>query len=580
MSDTISTSILTFLNSIEIASKELQSFSQEVQNKDVKIREIVEDFNVDTKKISIRDGKSQFSEVMKQTLKQYKVLSQQWSDLIHVHMEGRNFITQFDSSIIFVVFGNVNVGKSSIGNFIAGNSNELQRYYKEQPQFYVYDSAQFKQMASPQPMSENKFKENYTEETSTIQYYTLRKGLTWVDSPGIHSINGINEELAKKYVEYADLVLFAMSSASPAKYDEFLELKRLMDKEKPLVVMINKSDSIEEDEEDGEIIRQLVAKSKVNRQEQEDYVKRIFMDHESLRECAKELDSISLSVHLAYDALEKEDNKQFEDSGIPRFYERLGKSLRLDAIELKKSAPKQRINSLITDLLEGFELNGKQNEGLYALKQDIEQLIQEIQLKIEEVQALLAIIVEEVRINSLLELDLEVSRLSHQVQQKGSTCSLNQVISNILTKHINQLIAKHVTPIIENFESIKINNINLVTDWNLRAKHETYSYMSYSLDEIERDPKGIIEHIGSFFGAKYTTLKTTAHQIEKEYIVGDNAIEIIEELSLTLEEEVHPLVYDSLINICENYFKQEQLIAKQFLENIDKTIIALNNERM
>lgn len=77
---------------------------------------------------------------MMETIELYQQKIKKWIDRVDNYIAGKEFIHQFEKSILLAVFGNVNSGKSSLGNFIAGIPFEQSKVsYTTRPQFYVYD---------------------------------------------------------------------------------------------------------------------------------------------------------------------------------------------------------------------------------------------------------------------------------------------------------------------------------------------------------------------------------------------------------------------------------------------------------
>ena len=66
-------------------------------------------------------------------------------------------------------------------------------------------------------------------------------GLTWVDSPGLHSVNRANGDLAREYVEHADLILYTMSSQAPGRASDMGEIGELLADKKSLMVLLTGS---------------------------------------------------------------------------------------------------------------------------------------------------------------------------------------------------------------------------------------------------------------------------------------------------------------------------------------------------
>ncbi|PGW11822.1 hypothetical protein COD90_22495 [Bacillus cereus] len=568
-----------FQRNVELAGEKLNQFSKRIHQKDQNIHTIIQDFHHFFSDIEINEKNNEFIDQLHEALQQYKERSETWLQVVKSHIDGQEFINQFEKSVLFVVFGNVNVGKSSIGNFIAGSTKEVSDYYKQIPPFFVYDFADGVNSKKPVRLPNNRFKENATEETTTIQYYTLNEGLTWVDSPGIHSINGENEDLAKRYVEYADLVLFVMSSSSPAKYDEFVEMSRLMNKQKPMLVVINKSDILDSDEVDGEVVQTLVAKTKKVREDQEGYVKELFVKNPSI-DYMQAVESISISTHLARKALVENDLDLFIDSGIPAFYKKLGSLVKEEALLLKQKSPRQRVNSMIEDIIYGVKSESNNMDGIQQMKSAFQSISNNISKKIEEVNNLQNKLVREVHLNSIQAIDMEISKMSMVLQRGESIESSGENIMQVITDNFNETLQKSVSRLLKDFtyENMKTLNINL--NVNLETRYEEYSYKEYSVKEYNRDPKGIVEHIGSFFGAEYKDIKIVDNTVERKVAVGDNAKEVIDSIFSILEKELQPIVTKTLSNISENYFKKEKEIVASIIEKINEVEIKLKNEMM
>lgn len=159
------------------------------------------------------------------------------------------------------------------------------------------------------------FVENAVEATSTIQHYTLAQGLTWVDTPGLHSLTTEHGDLAKEYILFADLVIYLTPSSSPFKKDEREMLAELFRMGKPVILAITKSDIFKHTVQDGSIVRMRIPKPAKDRQAQERYV----------TEQAKEINNnenleniciLSLSVMLVRDAAAKQDMELYKDSNL------------------------------------------------------------------------------------------------------------------------------------------------------------------------------------------------------------------------------------------------------------------------
>ena len=144
-----------------------------------------------------------------------------WQELIRQQLQRSEFVNRHEKSILALVFADVNAGKSSLGNFVGGwNLQDTPYASLYQPhQCEIEDFSKASQENRQERIIDH-FAENATEATSTIQHYTLAQGLTWVDTPGLHSLTKEHGDLAKEYIQFADLVVYLTSSSSPFKSDE------------------------------------------------------------------------------------------------------------------------------------------------------------------------------------------------------------------------------------------------------------------------------------------------------------------------------------------------------------------------
>lgn len=565
----IKAEIDSFLNNVSNAGIVFEDFHNKINDKDNQIKESLDKFYSFFNNLKIDTTENEFSRDIEKTIIQYKENLNSWSKRINSYMDGIQFINMFEKSMLVVAFGNVNVGKSSLGNFISGSIDEFKKYYNENLDYYTYDLANSSKIPKPVKLEGGKFKENFKEETTSIQYYTLKNGLTWVDSPGIHSINGQNEELAKKYVDYADLVIFVMSSSSPLKKDEFIELKRLIDNKKPILIVINKSDIFEEDEVDGELVGRLVAKSNIDRQKQESYVKEKFTEEQDLINMSESIDAISVSVKLAKEALNNNDYQIFLDSGIPRFYNELGSILKEDCLEIKKKAPIQRLNNLIDDIINGFEIGEIDTSGLKSIRENFENILKNAEKSIDIINSKKESILEDTKSKSMPEIDILVSKLSLKIDDNKNMENVQSSVEKIILNNLNKIMNSTISECIQDFNYEKITSVTINFNSKLEAKYRTETYTEYTIKEVNRAPKGLLEHIGSFFGQTYTTIKTVPRTSERKIIVGDNSYEVIDSILSNIEKELSPVVDKKLSDICRNYFEKEKNIVESIIKHIN-----------
>ncbi len=565
-------SLDNFIAEIKTVGQQLEHFSKKIDLKEEAIRQALTRFNQQIQTISIAKTENAYTKIVNNNLNHIRSDCSAWLKLIDEQLEGVEFINKFEKSIVFVIFGNVNVGKSSLGNFVAGISPDLTDIYQERPKFYSYDFADKSQNKEKAGILANgEFRVDFQEATTSVQYFTLFDSLTWVDTPGIHSINYENEELAKQYVNYADMVLFLTSSSSPAQQSEYIEISRLIEKQKPLFIVITKSDEIKKEVINNKLQKKLLAKSSKDRSAQEKYVKSLVENNKEVN-YIQSLDIVSLSTKLAENALKNNDKELFDQSGVPAFYSILGKTLKQNALKLKEKAPKDRVNALINDIISGFVLagNDKNVYGLLDFKKKLENLIANITQKIREVEKLDNKIIKKVKESALPELDIVISKLGHQVRNNDKDIDANQEIIKIITSHFNQIVQIEINKVLEDYKYQFLNQLDINVEANIKAVQETYQTIEYEVKEYKRDPEGLIEYVSAkFFGKEYTDYKLKKNTVYHSVVVGDNATEVLQNIDNYLAKELQPVLKKQLTTINEDYFKMEKTAINDIIDKIN-----------
>lgn len=200
-----------------------------------------------------------------------------WERQVNGRKKGTQFREGFGDSLLVFIYGKVKSGKSSLGNYMAWGHSQPTAALKAEAQQPDYFSAEKTDVASGDKEKEAEkslqFRVGATEATSSIQGFKL-PGLTWVDSPGLHSVNARNGDLAKEYVNHADLIIYTMHSQSPGRASDMEEITELLNSNKKIMILLTGSDTTEEDEDDeGNIVTTVVMKDLKDRQDQIQYVR-------------------------------------------------------------------------------------------------------------------------------------------------------------------------------------------------------------------------------------------------------------------------------------------------------------------
>lgn len=286
-----------------------------------------------------------------------------WQKQIKVRAKGAQFRENVNDSLLVFVYGKVKSGKSSLGNYVAWGHSEptaqLKAQAKVQPVYFSTEQTTVDGGDKHKEAEHNlQFRVGATEATSSIQGFRL-PGLTWVDSPGLHSVNRTNGDLAREYVEHADLILYTMSSQAPGRASDMGEIGELLADKKSLMVLLTGSDTTDEDEdEDGNAVCEIVMKPAKDRQSQVNYVSEELqrLDDNAL----KYAHVLPLSTRFA----ETHPN-DLASSGVSDLFQTLKAICDSDALQLKLATPMKNLRNaikdtaadlaLVADLVSGFE---------------------------------------------------------------------------------------------------------------------------------------------------------------------------------------------------------------------------------
>jgi predicted GTPase len=245
-------------------------------------------------------------------IRQARRREEQWIALA----PARALAQRFEGKLMLLVFGKFNAGKSSLCNFLAqrfGQRHQTVQYFHLQGGLLVE--------------SEVPFPEGATETTARLQGVCLGQGLVLLDTPGLHSATDENAALTQRFLDSADAVLWLTSSTSPGQVQELDELARELRRGKPLLPVLTRSDVIDEDEVDGQIVKILRNKSDANRADQEADVRARAADKlQSLGVAVHQLKTpVSVSAHVARTA--GADAQAMQGAGFERLYAALAELL-------------------------------------------------------------------------------------------------------------------------------------------------------------------------------------------------------------------------------------------------------------
>lgn len=416
--------------------------------------------------------------------------------------KGMKFITEYEQSFNIAVFGKVKAGKSYLGNFIMGNAirdlgKETSYDKLERPRVEVYDRGKKstrERLAEISEEGNEEFRVDPNEATSAIQLFRLG-GMTWFDTPGIGSITWENEMLAKEYVDNADLIVYTSNSDAAGTRQDFMELKELHRKGKAFLLLLTQSDTVDEDMEGDEIISVLVPKSEKDRRDTEDYICSMLREND-IAGLDQGQEVLTVSVKLAFTALENGDEQMFRDSNLGKFLEILTDITRNEGARLKMKTPGDRINATILAIL----------EQLKEARQELEKYRESLIQKQKHMSEQRKLFVEQIQPECLKKIGRVIREKSNEIENSESPISaaelgslLNQTVYQVISHACIGEFAKSGEILSRYTEKLNVGSVG-----ELKMKTDTIEYKVQKVVSTPRDPHGLWEHIGSFFGKIYS----------------------------------------------------------------------------
>jgi hypothetical protein len=472
-------------------------------------------------------------------------------------VEGREFQNKFEKVPLVIVFGIVKAGKSTLGNFIHG------RAFRAAPFDNVYKNGKLpnariivQEKGRQDASVKDAFDENSIESTCSAQYFTI-PGLAWVDTPGIGAIEKKEidivplAEIAKKYVQYADLVVFLANSTNPGVQEDIAGYKNLYESGKKALVVITRSDTFETKVENGKIVRRQVAKDKDRRKLQEDSLCDAMAKNGVPREYC---DAVSISTQLAEKAVANVDDSLWEGGNIGDLYRKLVSVIGDPKIlELKKEAPKKLWNNTVGSIV-GNVNNRDSLKGLHSGLSGIHAKIQEKYDALNPSGNLVAEIVDDVVNHVRVSIRRFVDGAVDSVQGNEISLSLDTLQGKIQNEIVDVL-GLHVKTIVGDFRKgilreFSVQGIAATAERNV----ETQEYTVEVPEIVEREPHGLFEHIRSFFGKTYHKVITVQETRTIEIDIGFDSAKAKQKLISLLENALEQHVKDELANLRQLFF--------------------------
>lgn len=569
-----------FANTMADTVTKFKGVRESAEGKTEEIEQCIETFNKSVEKAKAHKLKAKDKSIQEIYDVSTKVLKNTLDGLkkeLEEAKDGMQFIQDYEDSLNVVVFGKVKAGKSYLGNLMMGNAirklHTKTSYDRlEQPKVKVYDQGTCTTQDKLKEVTEENdtsggFGVDNREATRVIQLFHLG-AMTWVDTPGFGSLTEENQELARKHVKNADLVIFASNSDAAGTQQDFQEMKKLYDMGKRFLLVLTQSDTLDEDCDDyGNIKPILVPKSDDDRRSTENYMKETLKKH-GIKLGDENI--LTISAFLGLTALEKGEEALFEGSNMGKFWNLLSDITEQEGTILSKKAFGDRVNTALQSLQDKLEdAEKKLLDGNASREQKERDMKKKAALTIRDAKDECS-----QKVASLIQ---EKSKEVEETKEPFSAADLKQILSKVVYETVMDACKKQfdamaqMTKLSGYQEKLKLDSIG-----DLAMRQEKISYTRTRVIEVERNPRGIWENIGSrIFHKTYYRAKTIGETKEETIDLGVNVQEIQAKAHSSLEkilEKQAPQLIQEIIDYYSAPLRKMQDKALAAIQTAEKEL--------
>lgn len=530
------------------------------------IKDLIE--AVTSRNVSVKD--KEISAIQSKQIGELDIVLQKVSESINKTLDGMEFIRKHEQSFNIAVFGKVKAGKSYTGNFIMGNvirDMHIQTSYDktERPKVKVIDRGKERTQSKLVEFDEEGkegFRVDPNEATSTIQLFTLG-GMQWIDTPGIGSVTDANGLLAKDFVDNADLIVYMANSKVAGTTQDFTELTKLHEKRSRFLLLLTRSDTIDFGfDDDGEEIDVIVPESEEKRREMEDYICDS-LQKLGIKEIERGKELLTVSTKLALESLKNNDSAMWDASNLEKFLAILREITENESAKLKLSTPGKRINAAIKEITKILE------EAKKKLREYSDILREKEERLTDNNETLLA----KMKNDSYKKIEEFITRKAEEVEKGGASVSASDIereINSVVYNFVMNACAKEFSGserILSSYsESLKIH-----AGGDLSMKTDTISHTERVVERERRDPTGLWENIGSFFGKEYYSTTTRNITITSKIDLGVNTAQVMASIRSGLDKIFAAQIPEIMKKIVAEILSPIRDVQEKANAEIDKT---------
>lgn len=495
-----------FLSSFRQLQNSFESSLQEAQQLDGQFETIYCNFTKDVTS-HIQNAEKSLAKTDENPLRQkvqaffhaLQNIDEEWRTKLNSKEKGIHFRKDFEDSLLVFVYGKVKSGKSSLGNYMAwgqsDNSSQIQQQIPkaEHPEYFSHARTDVASGDAEKEAEKTKqFRVGAIEATSSIQGFKL-PGLTWVDSPGLHSFNGENGDLSKDYVQHADLIVYTMKSDAPGRATDLAEICDLCNQQKKVVLLITGSDDTEENIVDGEIVTEIVMKSPERQKEQQQFVLKelaeigLSSQHNNLQ---------ILSVSTKYAELHADNASNLKNSGMSDLFVRLNQISQEEGVQLKRQTPLKNFNYFLSSCL-------KDLSPYQALLSEFSRTIQNLSLSLDS-RSVQAIQKAQNSIKATIEQDFStLASYRDDVEQMNAALATKKLEwNNQLNTLLQDAIHEVFSSITEELDGALVATVQTssfeIPEFNLEQVEDSYTVMHKGNRTKRGGLGGLVGGVGGF----------------------------------------------------------------------------------
>ncbi|NVZ11410.1 dynamin family protein [Allochromatium humboldtianum] len=515
-----------------------------------------------------------------------------WQEKIERYECNTEFRKNFGDSLLVYVYGKVKAGKSSIGNYVAYGHGDPDDAIIEaglpSPEFFFEKAAKKnEQLETEATLKERrKFAVDACEATASIQGFKL-SGLTWIDSPGLHSKTEVNGKLAQEYVDAADLILYPMSSSAPGRASDLEEIANLLQNGKRVEVVITRCDVTEEDENDnGEIFEQLVMKSKKDRDAQSKHVydEIIKIKPKTYAKDNGELEVLTVSVRYA--EMHSNDPVELENSGMTALFHKLTALTQSDGVRLKQETPINNLRVFVDHIRAG-------DLSVQALRDDLKPLADSIKQQRQELQQKQSVVVGRVlsELNPLIDDAVRKEKTRRDMKALERTCTehLQRVVEKHTNKALNEIFeeTQNAVNTAVRFQEFKdlpaFRDITKDIEISSKAKGGGWGGLlggvaGAGIGFLVAGPAGAIAGASIGSGVGGVAGASLAGSRTERISLGDNMHDVLVETTKIFNEAAEKIVATAFEGMDQNFLMPIEQRAKDVNLALDRFIVILNQE--